>query len=86
MTIRKVIWSRLEDGSWRGITPIGIYRIFPGTGFSYETWGPVGGNIGMSKRPEDAMDLARKDYEGRIMSAFSGAPSLEAEEGGLGGG
>jgi len=69
--VKPLEWLEREDSSFRGASAIGYYHIFPGTGFSYDLCGPVGGRLATYKRLDEAKAAAQADYERRILSALS---------------
>lgn len=69
--VKALEWEELEDNSHRGRSAIGYYHVFPGTGFSYDLCGPVGGRLATYKRLADAKAAAQSDYERRVLSALT---------------
>ena len=74
LEVKKLEWEAREDNSHRGSSTIGYYHIFPGTGFSYDLCGPVGGRLATYKRLSEAKATAQADYEQRIRSALADEP------------
>lgn len=71
VAVKALEWEAREDGSHCGTSAIGRYHVFPGTGFSYDLCGPVGGRLSTHKRLSEAKAAAQADYEARIRSALS---------------
>lgn len=70
MKVKPLEWEYREDGAYRASSSIGYYHVFPGTGFSYDLCGPVGGRLATYKRLDDAKAAGNADYEQRIRSAL----------------
>ncbi|MGV1787320.1 MULTISPECIES: hypothetical protein [Agrobacterium] len=71
VAVKALEWDAREDGSHCGTSSIGHYHVFPGTGFSYDLCGPVGGRLSTHKRLSEAKAAAQADYATRIRSALS---------------
>lgn len=81
VAVKALEWEAREDGSHCGTSAIGRYHVFPGTGFSYDLCGPVGGRLSTHKRLSEAKAAAQADYEARIRSALSAqAQDLAVED------
>lgn len=78
--VKKLEWEERGDSSHCAPSHIGHYHIFPGTGFSYDLCGPVGGRLATFKRLEAAKAAAQSDYETRIRSALVDVPAVESEQ------
>lgn len=74
VTVKAIEWEAREDSSYRGLSAIGYYHVFPGTGFSYDLCGPVGGRLATYKRLEEAKAAAQTDYTARVLSALAVEP------------